>query len=212
MTIVCLEGASAIGKTTSSNFMVEEYGYVRIPEINELFERPENELSDWYLNMQVSRWELAKEISESGKVAILDGDHLQPIWYNWILEDIGLQPVSEVLAFYSKAFFNGSLGFPDVYVILSLGVDDLRLRKERDTTRSRRNFETHLRLIEPQREYFESLKARGLEAVQFFESSSPEEVANLCWSICHNLKDSKHKVGFEVVDKFMTSKLAYSRF
>jgi deoxyadenosine/deoxycytidine kinase len=207
MAIICLEGASGIGKTTSAAFMAEKHGYVGVPEVNELFKRPVTEPSDWYFEMQVRRWEIAKELSESGKVAILDGDHLQPVWCNWIFEDLGLQPVDEVLAFYSKAFASGAIGFPDAYVVLSLGVEELRLRKESDSIRSRRNFETHLRLIEPQKGYFKALKAYGLEGVSFIEATSPEKIANLCLSVSGNIAGYKQKPGFDIVEKFFASKV-----
>lgn len=93
MTIICLEGASGIGKSTAAEFMAREYGFVRVPEVNELFSRSSNESDDWYFQMQIMRWELAKKTSLSGKTAILDGDHLQPVWYNWIFDDLKLQPV-----------------------------------------------------------------------------------------------------------------------
>ncbi|WP_148059455.1 ATP-binding protein [Sinobacterium caligoides] len=48
MTIICLEGASGIGKSTAAYFMEREYGYVRIPEVKELFDRPSNQPDDWY--------------------------------------------------------------------------------------------------------------------------------------------------------------------
>ena len=140
MAIICLEGASGIGKTNAAQFMAEKYGFVRIAEVNELFERSSDETEDWNFQMQVRRWELARDVSESGNIAILDGDHLQPIWFNWIFEDFNFRPVSEVLAFYSKVFSKGKLDFPDAYVVLSLEIDELRSRKEKDTARSRIDF------------------------------------------------------------------------
>lgn len=208
MPIICLEGASGIGKSTAANSMEKEYGYVRIPEVNELFERSSSESVDWYFEMQVKRWELAKKESQSGKVAILDGDHLQPAWYNWIFDDLNFQPVDEVLGFYSKAFLQGKLDFPDAYVLLHIGVDELRRRKENDKSRKRSNFDMHLRLIEPQREYFESLRSNGLKNVSFIKATSPVEIGNYCHNMCKiDLDKKSKKPGFNIVEAFIKSKV-----
>lgn len=207
MTIICLEGASGIGKSTAADFMERKYGYVRIPEVNELFERSYKEPSDWYFRMQVKRWELARDASLSGKVAILDGDHLQPVWYNWIFDDLNLQTVEEVLEFYSKAFSEGALGFPDAYVLLHLDIDELRSRKESDKRRSRRNFEMHLRLIEPQRDYFEMLQSCGHSSVAFMEATSPDDIADCCLDFLRsNFKKEADKPKFGVIEDFFRSK------
>ena len=81
--IVVFEGAPAIGKTTLSLSMAE-LGATRVPEVNELFERPVDEAKDWYLESQIQRWRLAK--SKNG-LRILDGDIFQPIWFSWMYPD-----------------------------------------------------------------------------------------------------------------------------
>lgn len=202
MTIICLEGASGVGKTTAAKFMANELGYVRVPEVNELFERPVNESSHWYFQMQEERWKLASQISDMGKVAILDGDHLQPVWYNWIFSDLGLQPMDDVLRYFKKSFEKGSIGFPDAYVVLTLGLDELRQRKNADKSRRRKNFETHLRLIEPQKEYFHALSDGGVSNVTFIESNSTTEIANMCASIARTDCRERSKCGFGVIESF----------
>ena len=207
MTIICLEGASGIGKSTAATYMSREYGYERIPEVNELFSRPLNAASDWYFEMQVKRWAMAADISASGGVAILDGDHLQPVWYNWIFADSGLQPVSEVLAFYQHAFANGDVGFPDAYVVLTLGIDELRARKESDQTRRRRNFEAHLKLIAPQQVYFDALAKGECTDIRFIPSTSPAFVADTCRSMVESGKRVDNTADFTAIEAFMASKV-----
>lgn len=158
--------------------------------------------------MQVKRWELAKNESESGKEAILDGDHLQPVWYNWIFEDLNFQPIDDVLDFYSAAFLKGDLDFPDAYVALHLGIDKLKSRKENDKNRKRSNFEMHLRLIEPQRNYFEELRSGGHSGVNFIEATSPTDIAGFCYSLQReNIANSVKKPNFDIVEAFIRSKV-----
>lgn len=43
--------------------------------------------------------------------------------------------------------------FPDKYFYLYTSVNSLKSRKENDRTRKRRNFETHLEIIQPHQKY-----------------------------------------------------------
>jgi deoxyadenosine/deoxycytidine kinase len=207
MPIICLEGASGIGKSTAAKYMADKFGYVRVPEVNELFERPANELPHWYFQMQEERWKMASEISDSGRVAILDGDHLHPIWYNWIFSDLGFQPINEVMRYFKKSFTDGKINFPDAYVVLKLPKDELRLRKESDKSRSRKNFETHLRLIEPQIEYFEALTRGGFNEIKFLESTSTADIAGVCKTIAETSTRSNSEIEFNVIENFIASKV-----
>lgn len=205
MSVICLEGASGIGKTTASQFLVEEYGYVRVPEVNELFDRSNSETPTWYFEKQIERWEIAKRISEKGKVAILDGDHFQPLWYNWIFTDLGFQPVSEVMQFYKSAIMESKISFPDLYILLSLSESQLRLRKEGDRKRSRKNFEIHLRLIQPQRHYFKKLNQMTNGIVKFIKSTSVEEVAREITTLMNTRKKPSfdNLRVFNAIEKFI---------
>ncbi|MGI9282468.1 MAG: AAA family ATPase [Endozoicomonas sp.] len=208
MSVVCLEGASGIGKTTAAQFMEKEFGYVRIPEVNELFERPIEESSTWYFQKQVERWQLAEAASNAGKVAILDGDHLQTFWYNWIYAEHGYQPVSKVLDFFKAEFQSGRVSFPDTYIILSLPEHELRKRKEQDTTCKRCNFELHLQLIEPQRAYFENLSRLSPEMVIFQESISPESIAVVAKEAVHSRSGVEYDSAKTMsdIEKFLSQK------
>jgi deoxyadenosine/deoxycytidine kinase len=178
MSIVCLEGASAVGKTTVSKLLEKEFGYVRIAEVNELFERSINESSTWYFERQIDRWKLAREVSRKGGVAVLDGDPFQPVWYNWIFANDGLQPLNKVFDFYQCRVQSGDIEFPNKYIVLKTPRSELSARKESDPTRSRRNFDKHLKLIEPQFEYFKAMCSISLNSVEFIESDNPRNVAD----------------------------------
>lgn len=49
MPIICLEGPSGVGKSTTAQELMERVGAVAIPEVNELFQRPDAMLENWYL-------------------------------------------------------------------------------------------------------------------------------------------------------------------
>lgn len=61
MAIICLEGASAVGKTTTSHEFARMKNTYIVPEVNLLFERPKSETNTWYLERQVDRWQIAQE-------------------------------------------------------------------------------------------------------------------------------------------------------
>ncbi|MCG8463699.1 MAG: ATP-binding protein [Xanthomonadales bacterium] len=178
MSIICLEGASAVGKTTVSRLLEKEFGFVHIAEVNQLFQRPNNEPSTWYFERQVERWQWAHAVSQQGGAAVLDGDPFQPLWYNWIFnEDEHLQPLADVFDFYQQSLLAGDIEFPHQYFVLETTYAELKARKDSDLTRSRSGFDKHLRLIEPQKTYFKAIHHRGLSSVSFLESDDPHRVA-----------------------------------
>lgn len=177
MSILCLEGPSAVGKTTVGRLLEEKYDFERVPEVNELFERPANESNNWYLEQQVKRWGIARRVSSSGRIAILDGDPFQPIWYNWTYSNEGIQPVDEVMDYFEEKIRTNAIGFPNQYILLSTSLSNLRTRKESDPNRARRGFDKHLELIDPLNLYFNKLNAISEGLVSFVESNTPEDVA-----------------------------------
>ena len=127
--IICLEGASAAGKTTLSHAIAARTGATVIPEVWALFERPSPEPPMWYLERQVERWHLA--VARAGKhgLSILDGDPFQPLWYGWAYGFIEPHTLSTVVSFYHDAIAAGSLAFPDRYIFLAVSEPEFRARK-----------------------------------------------------------------------------------
>jgi hypothetical protein len=112
-TIICLEGASAAGKTTLSDEIAVRTGAAVIAEVWALFARPSPEPPLWYLEKQVERWRIALKSAEKHGLAILDGDPFQPLWYGWAYGFIEPHTLSTVTSFYRNAIAAGSLAFPD---------------------------------------------------------------------------------------------------
>lgn len=172
MPIICFEGPSAVGKSTTAAAFAALRGAHVIPEVNELFDRPADASSTWYLGRQVDRWKRAVKDAQHGKLVILDGDPFQPLWYNWAYQFDGWEDIDSLEAFYRPIIARGDLAFPDRYVLFGARVEALRKRKAGDSTRSRRRFEKHLELIEPQRRYFKSMKDFVPELVSFLDAKS----------------------------------------
>jgi hypothetical protein len=177
MPIICFEGASAVGKTSLSKYLSENFNAYVIPEVNLLFQRTPDEPKFWYFEKQVERWELAVKASKNYQIIILDGDPFQPLWYNWAYNFDVLQPLESTAEFYREKLVEGKIAFPGKYFILTANNDDLRNRKISDTSRTRKNFERHLRFIKPQLAFFSFIKSINNDLVEFIENHEIEKTA-----------------------------------
>jgi adenylate kinase family enzyme len=59
MTIIQIEGASAVGKTTTSSALALKYDGYHIPEVNTWWKRPEHEYPEWFFERQLDRFRTA---------------------------------------------------------------------------------------------------------------------------------------------------------
>ena len=177
MPIICFEGASAVGKTALSEYLRENFNAFVIPEVNLLFQRTPDEPKFWYFERQAERWQLAASASKNYEIIILDGDPFQPLWYNWAYDfDFG-EPFEEITDFYRRELAAGKIAFPDRYFILTVRPDELRKRKANDASRTRKNFDRHLRFIEPQTAYFNFIKSLNEDLAEFIENKEIEKSA-----------------------------------
>lgn len=173
VTIVCLEGPSGVGKTTTATAFCEAFDAVRVPEVDALFERPADAPDDWYHERQCDRWRRAVDAEADHDVVVLDGDVFQSLWYNWFATHApadGPGPFASLETVhrrYERRLRERRVGFPDRYLVLGASEATLRRRAEGDETRTRRNFEYHLGLVAPQRAYFEALGAFAPGLVRF---------------------------------------------
>ena len=162
---ICFEGPSGIGKTTMCNLLLDQFTI--IPEVNLLFKRIGDEPKFWYYDRQVDRYQIHEK---SNKKSILDGDIFQPIWYNWVCNyPSNFASKEEVHRFYKTNLLEGKIAFPDLYIIFYCDEMELRSRKENDKTRKRRNFEKHLKIIDPLKEYWNFLDKETDIEMKFVE-------------------------------------------
>ncbi len=168
MFIVCIEGPSAVGKSSTARYLAEHHEAIHIPEVNLLFERPSGASAYWYFERQVERFQIARAYPKD-RLVVLDGDPFQPIWYDLLFPLVTSLSYRQVLDFYRLQLERGELAWPDRYLILSAPVAELRKRKEADLRFKRRKFEAHLALVDFLPKYFGQL-SRGLVRFQNAET------------------------------------------
>lgn len=196
MSLICLEGASAVGKTSTANEIAKRTNTYIIPEVNFLFERPKVESKSWYLERQIERWQIAQEKLKTYDTVILDGDIFQPLSYNWCYDfNIYNQNLDFIAGFYRKEMKEGKIRFPDRYYYLYTDQENLKYRKKNDNTRKRGNFEKHLEIIEPHQRYYNALNSFIPDYVQLIKA---ESIQGNILSITDNL--SSHPVNLDSVE------------
>ncbi|MDK8182324.1 chloramphenicol acetyltransferase [Paenibacillus sp. UMB4589-SE434] len=159
MSIICLEGASAVGKSTTCKAFARRYHTYVVPETSELFKASglqDKALSKWLLDRQIDRWSIAREQSLKYDYVILDGDIFK-LWYDWVFGDSGLT-VQEQGELLKDKIIQQEIAFPDAYVALWIDEEQLRARREADSSRTRKNFTKHLHMVKPQLKYFTFLQ------------------------------------------------------
>src|SRR5215472_9859797 len=173
--IICVEGASAAGKTTLSHAIAARTGATVIPEVWALFERPSPEPPMWYLERQVERWRFAVAGAGEHRLSILDGDPFQPLWYGWAYGFTDPHTLSTVISFYHDAIAADSLAFPDRYILLAVAEPELMARKQGDTSRSRRNFAKHVSLLRHQPRYFAAMNTISPGRAYVLDARAPAD-------------------------------------
>ena len=146
-----------MGKTTLAAALARDAEAVVIGELDARAAPPVSESAEWFVNRTVERWTQAREAAGDAPIVVLDGDVFKGLWYNPVFAEEGWPGIGILAPLYRREIERGRLGFPNHYVALDASVDVLRARRAGDPTRSRRNFEKHLRLVEPLRAYFDAL-------------------------------------------------------
>jgi hypothetical protein len=160
--IVVIEGISACGKSSwcsshANGHVVAENARNDAPD---RASAPAEAVAFW-VRRNLDRWQSAIEIDSATGLAICDTDPLK-LHYTWCLWKIG--EATEVnwrseLAATREVFARKQIGFADLYYIGIIEPAVARQRKQTDLTRSRRNFELHVRLQPALIAWYEALRA-----------------------------------------------------
>jgi hypothetical protein len=159
--IVVVTGPSAAGKTT---WCQRWHPGDLIPEYAPTGHEPRDDdpvvQAAFWCEVDCARWDQAVERERVSGLAVCDDDPLK-LHYPWSLARVGLADPRlwrGHLAAHRDAVANGRLGLADLALVSVPSVAELRRRQQSDTTRRRRNFERHVLLAEPLREWYSALE------------------------------------------------------
>jgi len=161
--IVVVEGISASGKTTRCRKHAPGF---TVPETGPRDNAPDATLdaeaaARFWVEQGAHRWQAACTIERSRGVAVCDTDPIK-LHYIWSLCRIGVAAErawqAEHLAT-RDAIADGRIGFADAYLVKPIEPWRARQQRNADPTRSRRNFELHVNLLEPLAKWYEALEA-----------------------------------------------------
>jgi hypothetical protein len=116
-------------------------------------------LAAYWTRANSDRWQQAVDLEKSHGLAVCDTDPFK-LHYSWCVARIGAGPIERFQAGAAAArewFAAGRLGFADLVLVEIPSAEELRRRKEDDSTRTRRNFALHERLADPLREWYSTL-------------------------------------------------------
>lgn len=171
--VVCIEGPSAVGKTTLAAALARECGAFIVPEVDASAAPAIADSAAWFIDAHAAQSAHARA-ANGASFSVLDGDPFKALWYNRVFAEQGWPGVDVVAPLYRTHLARGTITWPDLYVVLDATEVQLRARRSGDATRARRGFEHHLRLIEPLRDHFMTLAAAAPGHVVFVDSSKRE--------------------------------------
>jgi DNA polymerase III delta prime subunit len=174
--VICLEGPSAVGKTTLAEALAREFGAAVVPELDSSGAPPPGRSAAWFVERHAAQWRRAREMAAGAPFSVLDGDPFKGLWYNRVYADEGWEGVDTVAPLYRAQVEAGALAFPDLYVVLTASDEELRRRRAFDVSRSRRNFEKHLRMAGPLLDYFREMRDAAPGRVTIVGTGRREEL------------------------------------
>jgi hypothetical protein len=169
--IICLEGPSAVGKTTLAAELAREAGAAVIPELDAGAAPPIPESAAWFVDAHAAQWQRARALAARAPLVVIDCDPFKGLWFNWVFAADGWPGIDAQAPLHRAHLERGTLAFPDLYVVLQATEAQLRARRAGDPTRTRRNHELHLRLAAPQRRYFQALQEADPPRVLLLDTS-----------------------------------------
>ncbi|GIE98114.1 hypothetical protein [Paractinoplanes rishiriensis] len=168
--IVVVTGPSAAGKTTWCQRLFPDD---TVPECPPPPGQPSGidpaETAAFWCEHDTRRWRHAVRREAAGGFAICDDDPMK-LHYSWSMARLGALPPGhwrhEVDA-RREAMAAGRLGLADLFLVSVPSAVELRRRRDADPTRRRRNFDLHVRLAEPLREWYHAVERADPDRVRW---------------------------------------------
>lgn len=159
--IVVVEGPTAAGKTS---WVVAHHNRVAVWE----YRSPDNEpdrgadpekAARYWANANARRYQQALDTEKAHGLAVCDTDpfKLHYVWGLWWLGEVDTSAWEAEARVNRKYFETGQLGFADLVLCEIPDLDILQSRRDGDRTRTRRNFDLHILLVEPLRRWYETM-------------------------------------------------------
>lgn len=169
--IIVVEGISASGKST---WCRKQGLHQIVPENGRVVNVPDRSadpltVAGFWSDRNTERWRSALAVERKTGVAICDTDPLK-LHYRWCLWQIGAASEDDwrhELAATRRSFGEKKIGFAGAYFVKEIDPALARQQRDGDTTRSRRNFELHVRLQAPLITWYKALDAVLPQGVQF---------------------------------------------
>jgi hypothetical protein len=159
--IIVVEGISASGKSTwcerhGLGHIVAETGWVKAPPDPEA--APAAAAAFW-IDKNASRWRAALAMESANDPAVCDTDPLKLhyIWCLWQIGEASATSWSFQLAATRQAIVDQRIGFADRYIVGAVELELARRWRDGDTTRTRRQFDLHVRLQPPLLTWYRTL-------------------------------------------------------
>lgn len=146
--IVVVEGPSGAGKTTWTRTHGREHALLEDLPDHAIVPTDEEAAARFWVERNVARWERVLERERRDGLVVVDTDPFK-LHFTWSLyqEGIASRRQWELERDTARsAFAEGRYGLADLAFVSDIDNDTLRDRRDADTTRTRRNFERHVRL------------------------------------------------------------------
>ncbi|WP_442600510.1 hypothetical protein [Paenibacillus sp. KN14-4R] len=172
---ICIEGPSAVGKTTLCTRLQHEYDAFIIQEtiVKPIQGYSPREQAIYYLNRELARYKLSEEVNESHSLVVYDTDPFKSLWFNWAFSYIDCLSLEELDDYYRKKMINKELSFLDLYIILKADDVELTQRRDNDLTRDRSEYEWVKQANEYRTYYYKYIESISPGSVVFIEAQNP---------------------------------------
>ena len=160
--LIVVEGVSAAGKTT---WCRQHAAAFTVPESTPRDDAPDPlqhpaAAALFWVGQHKRRWQAARAMEQSSGLAVCDTDPLK-LHYPWSLWQVGAasQDYWHAASGATRAAIaNEALGFAAIYLVKCIDPHLARQQRDADPTRSRRNFDLHIKLHDPLMAWYQALE------------------------------------------------------